>query len=151
MNPCFCFCKNIFEKVVQGVFPKAKVSECIDDYNIFGSRSISQASYAQLATIPALPIKTYKKLSADPMSLIISSFTKTKKEGEGLALQILVRPTGDAFAKKFTKVLDDLRKGENLKRIISLQDFDIKAVPFEDCHSCKLAVCPLCPFIMIPT
>ncbi len=114
--------KNIFEKVVQGVFPKAKVIECKDDYNIFGPRSIAETSFVTLATIPALPIKTYKKLEADPMALIVSSFTKIKKEGEGLALQILVRPAGDFFAKKFVKILDDLRKGENLKRIIDREN-----------------------------
>jgi hypothetical protein len=60
-------------------------------------------------------------MEADPMSLIIASFTKVAKDNEGLALQILVRPAGDVFAKRFGEMLEDLRKGETLKRAIDRQ------------------------------
>lgn len=115
--------KEIFEKIVLGVFPRAQVKECKEDYNIFFHNSIVDCSYANVSLTGALPIKTYKKMEQDPMSLILSSFTKIKKDNEGLALQILVRPSSDFFVKKYTKMLDDLRKGETLKRVIDKQDF----------------------------
>ncbi|MFA5132361.1 MAG: hypothetical protein WC444_03485 [Candidatus Paceibacterota bacterium] len=111
----------LFEKVVLGVFPQAQVREQKDDYNIFHAHAITAASYATHSTHPALPIKTYETMEADPMALIISSFTRIVKENEGLALQVLVRPAGDVFAKRFGEMLEDLRKGETLKRVLDKQ------------------------------
>ncbi len=111
----------LFEKVVLGVFPTAKVKENKDDYNIFHPHAITACSYATHSTHPALPIKTYQGMEGDPMSLILSSFTKIAKDEEGLALQILIRPSGDVFAKRFGTMLEDLRKGETLKRVIDKQ------------------------------
>ncbi len=113
----------MFEKVVIGIFPTAQVRECKEDYNIFHSHSITAASYATHSTHAALPIKTYETMEADPMSLILSSFTKIAKDDEGLALQILIRPSGDVFAKRFGHMLEDLRKGDTLKRVIDKQSF----------------------------
>jgi hypothetical protein len=113
----------LFEKVVLGVFPTAGVKECKEDYNIFYDHAITACSYATHATHPALPIKTYASMEGDPMALIISSFTKVAKDHEGIALQILIRPAGDVFAKRFGIMLEDLRKGETLKRTIDKQSF----------------------------
>lgn len=113
----------LFEKVVLGVFPSAGVKECKEDYNIFHDHAITACSYATHSTHPALPIKTYREMEGDPMSLIISSFTKVAKDNEGIALQLLVRPAGDVFAKRFGIMLEDLRKGETLKRVIDKQNF----------------------------
>lgn len=111
----------MFEKVVLGIFPTAKIEEQKEDYNIFHHHAITACSYASHATHPALPIKTYTSMEADPMSLIISSFTKIAKDNEGLALQILIRPAGDVFSRRFGEMLEDLRKGETLKRAIDKQ------------------------------
>ncbi len=112
----------LFEKVVLGIFPTARVNECKEDYNIFHAHAITTASYASHANHPALPIKTYEHMEADPMSLILASFTKIAKDDEGLSLQLLIRPAGDVFAKRFGEMLEDLRKGETLKRAVEKQD-----------------------------
>lgn len=111
----------LFEKVVLGVFPTAQVRDMKEDYNIFHDHAITAASYATASTYEALPIKVYKDMEADPMALLLSSFTKIAKDNEGLALQILVRPAGEFFAKKYGHMLDDLRRGETLKRAIAKQ------------------------------
>lgn len=113
---------QLFEKVINGTFPEAKVFECKEDYNIFAPHNSFAGAYATASTLNALPIKTYKEMEGDSMSVILSSFTKLKKDGEGLALQILIKPAGEEFAKKYGKMLDDIRKGETLKRIIEKQD-----------------------------
>jgi hypothetical protein len=113
---------DMFEKVVIGIFPTAQIRENKDDYNIFHDHSITTCSYATHSTHPTLPIKTYTEMEADPMSLILSSFTKIAREGEGLALQLLIRPAGDVFAKRFGEMLEDLRRGETMKRVIDKQD-----------------------------
>ena len=96
----------LFEKVVLGVFPSAQVKECKEDYNIFHNHAITTCSYATHATHPVLPIKTYETMEGDPMQLIISSFTKIAKDNEGLAIQFLIRPAGDVFAKRFGEMLE---------------------------------------------
>ncbi|MEN9337987.1 MAG: hypothetical protein RIQ41_301 [Candidatus Parcubacteria bacterium] len=111
----------LFEKVVLGVFPHAQVREQKDDYNIFHAHAITACSYATASVHPTLPIRTYKEMEGDPMSLIISAFTKIARDDEGLALQLLVRPSGDVFAKRYGEMLEDLRKGETLKRVIDKQ------------------------------
>lgn len=111
----------LFEKVVLGVFPTAQVRERKEDYNIFHNHAITACAYATHSTHPALPIKTYEHMEADPMALILSSFTKIAKNDEGLSLQVLVRPAGIVFAKRFGEMLEDLRKGETLKRVIDKQ------------------------------
>lgn len=111
----------LFEKVVLGVFPTAQVREQKEDYNIFHTHAVTACAYASHSTHPTLPIKTYTEMEADPMSLILSSFTKIAKDNEGLSLQILIRPSGDVFAKRYGQMLEDLRKGETLKRVIDKQ------------------------------
>lgn len=111
----------LFEKVVIGIFPTAHVREQKEDYNIFHTHAVTACAYAQASVHPTLPIKTYKTMEADPMSLIISSFTKIARDDEGLALQVLIRPSGDVFAKRYGEMLEDLRKGETLKRVIDKQ------------------------------
>lgn len=111
----------LFEKVVLGVFPTAQVREQKDDYNIFHNHAVTATAYASHSTHPALPIKTYTEMEADPMLLILSSFTRIAKNNEGLSLQVLVRPAGIVFAKRFGEMLEDLRKGETLKRVIDKQ------------------------------
>lgn len=111
----------MFEKIVLGVFPTAQVKECKEDYNIFHAHAITACSYATHSTHPALPIKTHETMEADPMSLILSSFTKIARDDEGLALQILIRPAGDVFAKRYGEMLEDLRKGDTLRRVIDKQ------------------------------
>lgn len=112
----------LFEKIVLGIFPTAQVREQKEDYNIFHTHAVTACAYASHSTHPTLPIKTYAEMEGDPMSLILSSFTKIAKDNEGLALQVLVRPSGDVFAKRFGEMLEDLRKGETLKRVIEKQD-----------------------------
>ena len=69
----------MFEKVVLGIFPTAQVRECREDYNIFHGHAITACSYALASTHSVLPIKTYDAMEADPMSLMLSAFTKIKK------------------------------------------------------------------------
>lgn len=112
----------LFEKVVLGIFPTAQVREQKEDYNIFHTHAVTACAYASASTHPTLPIKTYPDMEGDPMSLILSSFTKIARDDEGLALQVLIRPSGDVFAKRYGEMLEDLRKGETLKRVIEKQD-----------------------------
>lgn len=112
---------DLFEKQIVGLYPKAKVVPHGDDYNIYNESGASMAAEATSALSYVYPIRTYDQFDADPMDVIVSSFTKLKKEGEGLALQILVRPAGDTFIKKIGKILEEVKRGTSTKDAIAAE------------------------------
>ncbi len=108
---------DTFEKIVLGYFPDARVEECPEDYNVFHDGGYQISSVAKPYKLAALPIRTYEELEGDPIALIMNSFTKIKKEGEGAAFQILVKPAGDRFLKEFANMVNDMQKGQSYKDI----------------------------------
>lgn len=114
---------DLFEKSVLALFPDLLVKVSTDDYNIFSSDGFQLAAYSQTVNTPALPLKTYDKMEGDPISFLMSAFTKLKKVGEAASLQIVVRPAGESFFKKYSQVLENLRKGETLKNILAQDSF----------------------------
>lgn len=106
---------QIFEKHLHALFPRAKLREVKDDYNIFKYNGKSAGSIGALSTHKVLPLKTYDKFNADPLATIINTFSKLKKEGEGAAFQLIVSPLPDtALLKKTKSALGKVRKGETL-------------------------------------
>jgi hypothetical protein len=109
--------RDIFEKQMSSLYPKARLLEKKDDYNIFNEGGASIGVFAKPAQSPALPIKLYSELEKNPVSLVLNTFSKLKQHGEGAALQILIMPRGDHYTKKYGDMLDGLRKGKKLKDI----------------------------------
>lgn len=114
---------DLFEKSIFALFPDIIVRHSVEDYNIFSNNGFPLAAYAIATKTSALPIRTYEKMESDPISLIMSAFTKLKKTGEAGSMQIIVRPAGEQFFKKYVSMLEDLRKGETLKRILAKDSF----------------------------
>ncbi len=108
---------EMVEKQILGFWPKAQVQE-VSDYNIFNPEGVSLASEATLKKPSLLPIKTYQNFEADPLSSITSVMTKLEKEGEGAAIQVLIRPTKKKLAKKGEKVIASMKKGLKLKEAL---------------------------------
>lgn len=112
-----------FEKMLLGYFPDARVEPCDRDYNIFHDDGYQVASIAKPHDLAALPLRTYEELEGDSISIIMSSLTKLKKSGEGAAMQILIKPAGDTYLKKYASMLDEMRDGDSLKDIEEKQGF----------------------------
>ena len=102
----------LFEKQILAVFPKARLKEKKDDYNIFNHSGASLASVAKLKTSSVMPIKTYDKLNVDPMEVISNAFSKLEKEGEGAALQIVISPEAGNFSQRIKAAINSLKRGE---------------------------------------
>ncbi len=83
---------DIIEKQIHSYYPTADVSR-VKDYNIFNPEGQVAGSYITYEHSPVLPFRTYQKLEADPLGAILTSLSKLQAEGEGAAVQILVRPT----------------------------------------------------------
>ena len=112
----------ILEKTLQGYFPGIEVREKKEDYNIFNDTGVGLASVATAHENGALPLRTYKTIEGDPITVVVNSFARLQKEGEGAALQIIVRPAGDRFKKNYMELLDSMNKnGDNFKKALERQ------------------------------
>lgn len=103
--------KGLFEKQVLAMFPKAKVVENADDYNIFNAEGVSLGAYGESSEHPALPLKAHDDSTEDPLNVILNVFSKLEKEGEGAAIQILVSPMGDEYRNSYRRILYALERG----------------------------------------
>lgn len=111
--------EQIFEKQVHGFFPTAEV-EKIKDYNIFSPDGVSVGAHVRLSTNPILPLKTYQNLPIDPLGEIATSLSKLEKEGEGAAIQILIRPSHqDSLKKLAQKTAKEMQSGYKFSEALS--------------------------------
>ncbi len=108
---------DLFEKIILGLYPDAKLDEVTNDYNIFNETGGAAGAYAKATNSDLMTIKTYDQFDSDPLDLILNVFSKLKRTGEGAALQFTIRPAGDTFIKSYGKALDRLRKGEKFSDI----------------------------------
>lgn len=110
---------QILEKQVHGVFPSAEVAK-VKDYNIFNSAGVNLAAYYTLKDNPILPIKTYQKMEADPLGSMVTAISKLGKEGEGAAVQILIRPSHLESKRVLAqKVAKEMQSGHKFSTALS--------------------------------
>ena len=105
------------ESQILAFFPRAEVRKS-EDYNIFNPEGFSAGAVAKLAKSPLYPIKFFEELNQDPMSSISSILGKLKGEGEGGALQILIRPSRFPIQALFKKVESLLKEGKGLSEAV---------------------------------
>ncbi|MEI8249369.1 MAG: type IV secretory system conjugative DNA transfer family protein [Candidatus Taylorbacteria bacterium] len=106
--------KDLLEKQVGAVFPRARVVEHKDDYNMFNESGVSVASSAHLMKHPLYPLKSYEEFDVDPLGVILSSFSKLDTQTEGAAIQLVVGTWQDEYAKACSKALERIRKGDKI-------------------------------------
>jgi hypothetical protein len=110
---------SLFEKQLLGIFHNARLEEITDDYNLFTPGGTSSVLLGKAIRADMLTIKTYESFQQDPMEVIAGAFSKLRKDGEGCALQIIVRPAHPDTMKQFSKALDQIKKGEKLESVFS--------------------------------
>lgn len=86
------------EKQLTAFYPDSYV-ERVDDYNIFQPNGKVYSHYLYLDKHFSFPIKTYQRLTSDPLNTIVNSLSKIGKD-EGAAVQVMVRPKKDGWQKK---------------------------------------------------
>jgi hypothetical protein len=107
--------ERIFEHQLHGVFPNADIQK-VKDYNIFNPKGVSAGAYLKLKDVPIVPLKTYQTLEADPLGAIVNSLSKLQREGEGAAIQILIRPSHhDEVRFQAQKVAKEMQMGYDFK------------------------------------
>lgn len=109
---------GLIEKQILGFWPKAQV-QLVSDYNIFNPLGKAVGTTAFLAKSPIFPLKPYQEFATDPLSAITSVFTKLAKEGEGAALQLVIRPSKISLKKIAEKTINSLSGIKKEKGLIS--------------------------------
>ena len=64
--------EGIIDKQIHSIFPYAEVTKETDDYSIFIPGGTTLASWVRSTHTSILPLNTYEKLSADPVSAIVT-------------------------------------------------------------------------------
>ena len=114
--------KELFEKQVLSIFPQTKLVENKDDYNIFNENGVSVGAYGKFVRNNIYPLKIYDTFDYDPLNVLLSAFSKLKKEGEGAAVQIIFNPAGDYYVKSYKSALDKIQKGISVKKAIDIPE-----------------------------
>jgi hypothetical protein len=109
---------GLVEKQILGFWPKAQVQP-IQDYNIFNPEGKAVGAVASLAKPAIFPLKPYQEFSTDPLSSITSVFTKLAKEGEGAAIQILIRTSRKSLTNMAEKKINSILGIKKEKFLVS--------------------------------
>jgi hypothetical protein len=114
--------KDLFAKQLHAIFSNAVIREQPNDYNVFVADGITSVSSAHHKDVSVMPLKDYTEFDYDPINSILQAFAKIAPEGEGAALQIVIKPTGTHYAHYYRRVLHELEKGETRARAFSLPE-----------------------------
>jgi hypothetical protein len=107
---------QLFEQQLLAAFPRASILERKEDYNPFNAEGRTVASIAELSDHKAFPIKTYEEFDQDPLNVILGTFSKINKNGEGAAIQLSIAPSGNDVNQDFKDAAERLKDGEVLSR-----------------------------------
>lgn len=105
--------EDFVKKQIQGFWSQAFIQK-VEDYNIFNPQGKTAVAYLKLKEPWFLPIRTFQELEADPISSVLNSFSQLKQEGEGLAFQIVIRPSSKSLKKVVQDIVKRLRQGNSL-------------------------------------
>ncbi len=114
--------KELFQKQMLSIFHNAKLTEAPSDYNIFNEDGISLGSYLEPSKSFVFPIKTYEGFDHDPLNVILNSFSKIEKDGEGAGIQIIFAPREDYFNKKCQFAIEQIESGVATKEAVDLPE-----------------------------
>jgi len=103
--------RDLVEKQIQGAYPNAELQE-IDEINIFNEKGKVAFTSLTLKHANYEPIKPYKDLPTDGLSLLTSALSKMDT-GEGAIVQFLIQPVGDGWKKKGENYIAKEKKRES--------------------------------------
>ena len=103
--------KDMLEKQIHGAYPDADLVE-VQEYNIFTEEGKVAYKAFQLSRDNFYPLKTFKELPTDPMSVITSAMAKMG-DGEAAAIQILISPAENTWAKSGSSFISSTKKQES--------------------------------------
>lgn len=101
------------KQAIVSAYPAARLEET-EQENIFSEQSTMQTVAGGELVLKKdfiYPIATYEEMKWDAQTALLNAFSKVK-QGEGMGLQILFRPAGDAWVKKSVRRVEKIREGK---------------------------------------
>jgi len=111
--------ETIIEKQIYGFYPDALIKK-VEDYNIFNPQGKVAGSYLKLSQSHVLPFKTYQKLETDPINEIINALSKVSEKGEGVSVQLIIRPTLTRWQESSRNIAKEMQKGKSFAQAKSI-------------------------------
>ena len=102
--------RDLVEKQIHGAYPNADIKET-DEVNIFSKKGKVSFTSLKLEKSSFLPIKMFKDLPTDGLSLLTSALSKMGP-GEGAVVQILLQPESKSWQKKGRAYISSQKKRE---------------------------------------
>ncbi|MCX6780447.1 MAG: DUF87 domain-containing protein, partial [Candidatus Magasanikbacteria bacterium] len=107
--------KDFVEQQIHAQYPHAEIS-IETDYNLFKPQSHIMAASLFLKSRSAFPLKTFKKMDADPLLAILNPLSKIS-ENEGALVQYIVRPATSSWRKQGVHMIRDIREGQKFEYV----------------------------------
>jgi hypothetical protein len=102
--------QDLVEKQIHGAYPQADIKE-IDEANIFNEKGKVAFEALKLDKSTYLPLRTYKDLPTDGLSLLTSAMSKMRF-GEGAVLQLVLEPASKKWRKTGKSYISREKKRE---------------------------------------
>ncbi len=102
------------EKQIHSFFPHSAI-EKVPDYTIFSPTGETAVALLELSAGHALPLKTYKTLSIDPLNEISNALSKLETVTEGAAIQIILAPAPAGWRHGSRQIAQKMQEGKRLK------------------------------------
>ena len=112
---------------IEGLWENASV-ESIEDYNIFNSAGVSTGVYLKQKTSYSLPIRTYVEAEIDTFAPILSGLSKISEVGEGVAIQVLIKPAPKSAKKSILQIIENLKKGKKMEEALGAMTIKFKDI-----------------------
>ncbi len=103
--------REFMEQQVHAQYPLAQIEE-VSDYNIFQPKAEIASAHLVFGREHFFPLHTYKKLEADPLNALTNALAKVE-EGDGAAIQILVRSARKEWRDKGVKIASLMQQGRS--------------------------------------
>ncbi len=109
--------KELFEKQLLTLFPKAVLTEQVNDYNIFTDGYESLAVDIVPAKHSIYPFASYEEFNTDPLLMVLNSFSKLSL-GEGMAVQYVIKHADNEKRKKLKDITRRIESGMSISEAI---------------------------------
>ncbi len=106
------YLQEYVEQQIRANYHEAFIEE-VEDYNIFTPVGEIRGAYLTFKRPHFFPIKTYKKMDADPMSAMTNVLSKLEKN-EGATIQFVMRSARKEWRKAGIKVAQEMQQGKKL-------------------------------------
>ncbi|MBU2566278.1 type IV secretion system DNA-binding domain-containing protein [Patescibacteria group bacterium] len=107
--------RAFIESQIQAQYPHASIEDD-GDYNIFSPKGVVVGSYLTFRRPYHFPIKTYKKMEADPLNTITNALSKLKDE-DGAAIQYVMKSAYSSWRKEGLSIARAMQQGKKYSEV----------------------------------